>query len=132
RRVLEDHDAAARETVNEAAQIIQRMNAAGTRIEHAADKNTGAGLIAYLMGVEDSNVRVSHLTLHPFGFIDRRLKRGMTMRGLDLARARQPCCRDAELRHQLLDDVDGLVCDLVHALCHGAAMRSIDVAERAA
>ena len=84
------------------------------------------------MGIEDTNFLIADFALHPFGFVSGRLKRGMTMRGFDLARAGQPCGGDAKLRHHLLDDVDRLMRDLVHASCHRAAMSGIDVAERQA
>ena len=82
------------------------------------------------MGIEDTNLGIAHLPLHPFGFVDRSLQRRLIVRGLDLPAARQPRTLDAEFGHQLIDHLDGIMRDLVHAPGHGAAMGGVDVAER--
>ena len=108
------------------------MDAAGARIEHPADKAPRSRLFAHLMGIEDTNLGIAHLPLHPFGFVDRGPERGLIVRGLDLPAARQPRTLDAEFGHQLIDHLDGVMRDLVHAPGHGATMGGVDVAEREA
>ena len=56
RAFLIDRDAARREAFGEAMQIVQRMDAAGARIEHAADERLRAGFLAHFMGVEDADI----------------------------------------------------------------------------
>ena len=86
---LIDRDAALGDTFGKAAQVIQRMDSAGTRIEHPADKAPRSRLFAHLMGIEDTNLGIAHLSLHPFGFVDRRVERRLIVRGLDLPAADQ-------------------------------------------
>ncbi len=127
---LVDRDAALGDALGETAQVIQRMDAAGTGIEHPADKAPRSRLFAHLMGIEDTNFRIAHLTLHPFGFVDRGPQRRIVVCGLDLPAACQPRARDTEFGDQFLDHLDGVMRDLVHAPGHGAAMGGVDVAER--
>ena len=127
---LIDRNAALAEALGEATQIIQRMNAAGARIEHAANKGLRAGLIAHLKRIEDPHLIIPHLALHPGGFVDRSLQCRLIMRGLDLAAARQPRAANPEFRHQLFDRLDRFMRNLVHAFRHRAAMGGVDVAER--
>lgn len=132
RRFLENIHAAARHAIGKAAQIIQRMDAAGAGIEHAADEDAGAGLVAHFPLVEDADLRIAHLALHPVGFVDRGLQRRLVVGGLDLAGARQRGTGDAKFGDQLLDNIGGFMRDPVHALRHGAAVHGVDLAEREA
>jgi hypothetical protein len=106
------------------------MDAAGTGIEHPADEAPRSRLFAHLMSIEDTNLGIAHLPLHPFGFVDRSPERCLIVRGLDLSAARQTRARDAKFGYQFIDHLDGIMRDLVHASGHVAAMCSVDVAER--
>ncbi len=109
------------------------MDAAGARIEHPADKAPRARLFAHLMRDRGSGPRYrpSPRFIHAASSIAA-CSVASIVRGLDLPAARQPRAGDAEFGHQLIDHLDGLMRDLVHAPGHGAAMGGVDVAEREA
>src|ERR1700736_2608306 len=105
------------------------MDAAGSRIEHAADKSLRTGFLPHLMGIEDADIRVAHLAFHPIGFVDGGSKRRVVMRRLDLSVPCQVRAGNAELGNQLLDDLYRFMRDLVHAPGHRTAVGRVDAAE---
>src|SRR5262245_22728661 len=102
------------------------METAGAFVAHAADERARAGLLANFIGAENRHGPIAELRLQPRGFFDRMAQRFVIVRGLDLATAREACLTDAERVDRLLDAVDRLMRERVHAPRHILAVRRRD------
>src|SRR5260370_19767610 len=105
------------------------MDAARSRIKQVADESVRNGFLARLLGIEDADIRIAHLALHPIGFVDGGLKRRVVMRRLDLSISCQVRAGNTEFGNQLLDDLHRFMRDLVDAPGHRTAVGRVDAAE---